>query len=323
MYNSFVASKLYSYFITKGGLKETPKGWLVGDCPHCGKENKFGVHVETNRSNCFVCLQKTKLLPLVKVMEGFDTFSQVYNLLNNYDSFKLKVQRADRPKKIVKPFVNNLPPEYRLVGLVDTRMDKLVRSKLKARGIGLTRAMLLGIGYCLKGTYSARIIIPFYRDGDIVYFNAWSMVATGAKYTNPDEDTLGRGKGQVIYNHDALYTYNKVWMFEGVFNALTIGLTATATGGKQITQWQLNEYNSSPCKAVVIAWDSDAYLEAIQVAMKIVHTKRVKVLKFPPGKDANDIGKQATKEIEKNTPYMNYKELYKLYLDEKRAEHTR
>lgn len=322
MYNEYLASKLYSYFITKLDLKENDKGWLIGDCPSCGKKRKFGIHVSTNRSNCFVCGEKTKLLPLVKEIEGYKTFSEVYALLNKYEAFKFHIEKTYTPKNKEVPFINNLPPEYRMVGLLESRMDRLVRTKLKARGIGLTRAMLLGIGYCMKGKYAARIIIPYYRDGNIVYFNAWSMVANGAKYTNPDDDTIGRGKGQVIYNHDSIYTYNKIWVFEGVFNALTIGLTATATGGKQLSTWQLNEYISSPCKDVVIAWDSDAYLEALQLALKIVQYKRVKVLRFPKGKDANDIGKKATKEIEKNTPYMNYKEIYKLYLNEKRAQHT-
>lgn len=320
-YTGEIASKLFVYFNEKLNLtRENSKGWQTGDCPHCGKKSKFGINLKQNKTNCFVCGTRLKPLLLVKELEGYKSFYEVYTLLKNYESFNFQVDNDEDSYYLgadddYTTIIGALPKEYRMIGTSNSKYHEILINKLSKRGISKQQAIYLGIGYCSEGKFEGRAIIPFYRNGRIVYFHAWNILNSSIKYLNPDESEFGIGKGQVIYNHDALYTYDRVWMFEGVFNAITIGSTATATGGKQISDWQLNQYIQSPCKRIIIAWDDDGYLEALKVALKLVQFKRVKVLLFPPGKDANDLGKKATKEIEKNTPYLNYKELYKLYLN--------
>lgn len=317
-YNEDIASRLYSYFIETLGLKENSKNWLVGDCPHCGKKNKFGINVHINMANCFVCGDRTSPLGVVKKVEGFNTFSEVYKLITKYETFSIDLaetlNRGKVSKKETSKIIKALPEEYKMVGLYDSKLDHLVRKQLKRRGFGLTKAMMLGFGYCAKGEYAQRLIIPFYKEGKIIYFNSRQLIKLGSKYKNPTEEEFGIGKGHIIYNHDALNFFNKVWIFEGVLNAATIGTNATATGGKQLSEWQINQYINSPCKRIVIGLDDDAYKEALQLALKIAPFKQVKILKFPKGKDANDLGRKATKELEKATPYLTYKEVYSEYI---------
>lgn len=319
-YTEEVASRLYSYFVERLDLVENSNGWLVGDCPSCGKVRKFGINVSIGMTNCFVCGPGPGPVALVKNLEGFKTFAEVYKLLQSYEAFNIDLgKRSETPKKAKTKIIKALPKEYKMVGLYDSVIDRVVRKQLKARGFSLTKAMMLGFGYCTTGEFKNRLIIPFYRGGEIIYFNARQITKNGVKYKNPKEEDIEIGKGQVIYNYDALYFYRKVWIFEGVFNAATIGNQATATGGKILTPWQLNEYIKSPCKRIVIALDDDAYKEALKLALQLAPHKKVKVLKFPKGKDANDIGKKATKELEKNTPYLTYKEIYNKYITADRA----
>lgn len=315
-YTEETASRLYTYFIETLDMKENNKNWLVGDCPHCGKKKKFGINVHINMANCFVCGDRTSPLGVVKKLEGFNTFNEVYQLINKYEAFSIDLAEAIKPDKAKErvKIVKALPKEYKMVGLYDSKMEQLVRKQLKARGFGLTKAMMLGFGYCGTGEYAQRLIIPFYRNGKIIYFNSRSLIQLGAKYKNPSEEEFGIGKGHIIYNHDALNFFNKVWIFEGVLNAATIGPNATAMGGKQLSKWQINEVINSKCKRVVIALDDDAYEQAIKLALSLAPFKKVKILRFPKGKDANDLGNKATKSLEKQTPYLTYKQIYSEYI---------
>lgn len=317
-YTEEIASKLYSYFVEKLDLKENNKNWLVGDCPHCGKKKKFGINVQMNMTNCFVCMEKMSPLNLVKELEGFKSFNEVTRLLERYESFSIELTDHVREKNETNNdkvrVIQTLPKEYKMVGLYDSKLEHIVRAQLKRRGFSVTKAMMLGFGYCGTGEFAQRLIIPFYRNGKVIYFNARQITQIGSKYKNPNEEDFGIGKGNIIYNHDALYFFKKVWLFEGAFNAATIGNNATATGGKGLSKWQINEYIVSPCKEIIIGLDDDAYKEALQIALALAPHKKVKILKFPKGKDANDLGRAATKELEKNTPYMTYKEIYSEYI---------
>lgn len=328
MMNTKVLGKVYAWAIEKMGMTEVgTKGWLGGNCPHCGKEGKFGIHVESNSSNCFVCGTRMKLLPLIKHVHNLQTFQQVYQILDNYEGFKIAVSHQ-REMEVEQRIGDELLPEgFKLLGFGKSVVAKAAVNVMKRRGYSVDRLMALGVGYTAKGKFKHRIIIPYYEGGKIVYFNARSIFDFGPKYDNPKEDEVGIGKSWVIYNIDCLRYSTKVWIFEGVLNAMTIGQNATNIQGKVPSPWQLNEYIKSPCKKFVIALDDDAMPEAIALGLQLTAAgKRVKILKFPKGKDANDLGRKATLQLEKSHSYLNYKDVLKLKLnyrgDDERTEYT-
>lgn len=314
MYNEEIAGKLYSYFTSRRGMYDYTKGFVKGDCPICGKENKFGVNVHTNYAHCFSCEYKSGLIKLVQVIEDIPVWNEALVFLKAFDSsgaFRLvKKEEVKRKDEI------QLPEGFKLVGLYDSKSAKLVEHTLKKRGFTINRLMSKGIGYCSTGKYAGRIIIPYYQQGRLIYFNARKFIDLGEKFKNPSEEEVGIGKSQIIYNHDALYVYNTVWLFESAFNAITLGDNATATGGKSLSQWQKNKYITSPCKNIIIGLDDDGQKEAYKLGMELAPHKRVKVLRFPTKKDANDIGAKATRELAKQSPWMSYKDCYKAYINE-------
>jgi hypothetical protein len=309
------AGKLYTYFTQRRQMYDYTRGWLKGECPMCGKENKYGVNLHTNKTNCFSCGYNLPPLKVVQEIENFKTFPEVKSFLRSLDdSGSFHLVKAERKKEL--PQIE-LPEGFRLVGLYDSIVARMVHKNLTNRGFNIMKLMGKGVGYCTKGKYAGRIIIPYYEQGRLVYFNARKFIDLGEKFKNPSEEEIGIGKSHIIYNHDALYTYSKVWLFESATNALTLGDNTTATGGKALSPWQLNEYITSPCEAIVVGLDDDGQKEAYKLGMELAPFKKVKVLRFPKGKDANVIGAKATRELEKNTPYMSYKELYKLYINER------
>lgn len=328
MFNEHVAGKIFTWAIEHMQMAEVgSKGWLGGDCPHCGKEGKFGINVEGNISNCFVCGTKMKLIPLIQEVHNLKTYQEVYKLLDGYEGFKINIDH-NRSFEVEQKIGDELLPEgFKLIGMGKSTIAQVAVRVMKNRGYKIGSLLALGIGYTTKGKFKNRIIIPYYEGGKVVYFNARAIIDIGPKYENPKEEEVGIGKGWVIYNIDVLRYSTKVWIFEGVLNAITIGQNATNIGGKVPSPWQLNQYIKSPCQKFVIALDDDAYTEALDFGLKLTAAgKMVKILRFPKGKDANDLGKKATLKLEKSHSYMKYNDVLKLKLnykeDDERTEYT-
>lgn len=113
----------------------------------------------------------------------------------------------------------------------------------------------------------------------LVYFNARKVMGAGTtKYKNPVANETGLGKAYVIYNMEALYLYKRVQLCEGAFNAETIGDSAIATAGKLLTEWQINTILSSPVEAIDLLLDPDALVESVNLALKLVNFKKVRVV---------------------------------------------
>ena len=162
------------------------------------------------------------------------------------------------------------------------------------------------------GTTYGYLIIPFYYKGQLRYYNARNVIGKGPRYNNPDKDITGLGKQFIIFNHDALEMYRSVFICEGALNALTIGDRAIATMGKAISQYQVNELLKSQCQRYIILLDPDARSYAVNLALKLVAYKKVKVVFLPEGFDVNDLGKKQTLKLVYQTRYQSYQELIQI-----------
>lgn len=67
--------------------------------------------------------------------------------------------------------------------------------------------------------YSRRAIIPFFRDGKIIYWQARSIDQVKPRYLN-----CSVSRDAVMYNTDKLFTYDErpLFIFEGVFDAMVL-----------------------------------------------------------------------------------------------------
>ena len=301
-------SRLKTYFIKRLGAFEYRRGWMkLPVCPYCHRELKMGVNLSMYRTNCFRCNEHPNPSQLVMDIEGFDTYHELINFLNSgkFDELEFHEEKVELAE--AKPLY--LPEGFRILNLGQSQVAKSIRGYVKSRGFVISELSKHGVGYATKGAYFGYLIIPFYYRGQLRYYNARNVIGKGPRYNNPDKDITGLGKQFIIFNHDALEMYRSVFICEGALNALTIGDRAIATMGKAISAFQVNELLKSQCERFIILLDPDAKEYAINLALKLVAYKKVKVVFLPDGKDVNDLGRSQTLKLVYATRYQSYQEL--------------
>lgn len=143
--------------------------------------------------------------------------------------------------------------------------------------------------------YKHPIILPYYQDGNPVYLQARAIGnAASHKYY------FLAGVRKPLYNFDAISTTEKIYITEGVFDAIVMsesGYTAVAAGS--VTSFSDVWINHLKRKQVVIAFDNDKAGEdgGKKLAQKLYDAGlNVSIAKFRGGKDANELYAKQDKE---------------------------
>jgi hypothetical protein len=317
-YNESIKGKLFNYFRQRLNIKMSTKGWWRCNCPLCGGKYSFGIHMEEYKAHCFKCEEYIDTIKTLMVVEGFETRSEAYKFLaiqQEYEYF----ESYTREKKVYKKV--ELPEGYQLISSGTNIIAKSARHYITKRGFKVDSLAMKGVGYCTKGEYQGYIIFPYFRKGELVYYQGRLFQGAGPKMKNPPDTQFGIGKSQVVYNLDAYYIYDKVYTVESITNALTIGDNAGSLNGKSISVQQLSSIIMAPCTTNIIILDPDAWRNAIELGMQLAHYKKIKVVKLPDEVDVNDLGRNKTLKFVKATPYQKYMDLFRLK-NEKSTEHT-
>lgn len=304
-------TKLQTYLIKRLGAFKYKHGWLrLPICPYCKRENKMGVHLSLYRTNCFRCNAHPNPAQLIMDVENLETWSQLITLLNNGDftEFEFKEDAIELSKKV--PVY--LPDGFKNISFGTSELAKSIRRYVIRRGLNIQNLSRLGIGYCDKGPLFGYLIIPFYYGSELRYFNARNVLGKGPRYNNPNKDITGCGKEFIIYNYDALSMYRTVYVCEGAINAITMGERGIATMGKAVSAYQVNEFIKSSCERFIILLDPDAKEKAVELALKLVNFKKVKVVFLPDGEDVNSIGRKEVMRLVWRSRYLDYRNLIKL-----------
>ena len=271
---------------------------------------KFGINLGLNRTNCFRCGEHPSAVDLVMYLEGLEKYTDVVRFLENEQFsgyvFKEEAFELKGRKELY------LPEGFKLLNQGTSTLAKSARAYVKRRGFDIDTVSKMGWGYGTKGKYFGYLIIPFHEKGQLTYFNARLFIGNGPRYNNPDTSESGLGKSFIIYNKDALEMYKTVFICEGAINAQTMGERGIASGGKAISRYQINEIIKSPVERIIILFDPDAKHNAIDLALKLVQYKKVKVVFLPEGKDVNDLGRKETLRRIYQVHYQNYQELLQL-----------
>lgn len=317
MLSKKLKDRLYSYFTNRLGMFDYTRGWLKGNCPACGAENKFGVNLSSNRSHCFKCEYVDRPLEVVGFVERLDA-NGTKKYLNGIEGIEYKDPIVIEYER--KPV--NLPVGYCNIMDGDHFLGLLARNYLRGRGLNVKKLSRKGFGYCSEGPLFGYIVLPYYMNGELIYYSTRRLLSIGPKFDNPKIEDFGIGKSSLIYNIDALNYYSTIYVVESVFNAETIGDNAIALAGKSISSWQLSTLIKSPATNFIILLDPDAYEYAITLAMQLINFKRVKVVLLPDNQDVNSWGRDNTLTRVRKTRYQEYKELLKLKNAQARAQHT-
>lgn len=261
------------------GHKPGKRGWIRCNCPYC--ETKIG-KVDTKRTlavhvkgyvHCFRC-----------GVEG-----QV-SLDTGYDPADYEKPTDDEPVPLAPP--EGYYPLYQEPALSAPTYNKFRNYVEKTRKLNPDVMKETGVGACMWGKYSGRIIVPvFGMSGSWMWFVSRDLAKKGS-FKFPS----GQKRG-VMFNHQALLkkTDEPALLVESAFDALSVWPDGVAVLGKPTDQHL--EALLSARRPVCVVLDGDAWEEGAGFAMKLkAYGQRAGSLKLGPKEDPDELNAQDLKE---------------------------
>jgi len=193
-------------------------------CPFCDHhKKKLSINLKKNKFKCWVC--DTSGNSLLYLFKRFGNTRQLmeWKKLNNITDFSEVHDQLDHlfdePEEKILPKLR-LPKEFISLANRGLALSCIgAKSYLKKRRIDKKDILYWKIGYCPRGQYAGRLIIPsFDMKGDINYFIARSYTGDWKKYLNPEVP-----KSEIIFNELYIDFAKPVTLVEGAFDAIVAG----------------------------------------------------------------------------------------------------
>lgn len=287
-------------------------------CPLCNFKNpRFSLNVITLKWRCWVCgKQGTGLQSLYKKnKKSIDANS--LQLLKQYKRkikkyFNIIIQQKDY---VLQEVLFQLPKQF-----IPLNSEKLISmqtrkalSFLFSRGITLKNIKQYNIGYCQKGQYRNRIIIPSYsQHGLLNYFVARTYTQIKKyKYLNP------KLSADVIIFQNRINWDLPIILCQGIFDAITIKYNAIPLLGSQIRTGLLKQIIKRKPEKIYLLLDNDAQHKAKKIIQKLnnYNIRNISnIIIQDINQDANSIGRDKVWDYI-NKYQDNIKSQYQLYID--------
>lgn len=262
------------------------------NCPHCDNgRNKGKLEINYNKlvMKCWSCGEqmdglKGSLFKLIKE-EGDST--DVRDYLDAIDGHIIngEVIRV----KDYQPNIH-LPKEYKKI--TPNNLNYYMREAytyLKNRGITDDEIVKYKIGYCNTGYYGNRVIVPSYdRWNKLNFFVGRTYTNDIPKYMNPE--VL---KYEIIINEDNINWDSTIYLVEGMFDMIGLGLSNTIPLLGKTLAPRLYEYLIEKAMGdIIIMLDPEAIKDAIKIYRQLDATNlsgRVYIIELPMNMDIAEI----------------------------------
>lgn len=229
---------------------------------------------------------------------------------SNYFAELSKIVKLPKSTKLADTEEQYVSLPYEFKKLTETHTDfsyAKAMKYLKNRGIESYDIERYDIGYCDKGDYGGRIIVPSYDvDGKLNYFLARDFTGTAyLKYKNPPVS-----KDVVVFENQIDFSEPLV-LCEGVFDAIAIRRNAIALLGKNIPNKLKMRLVEHGVKEVTIVLDSDAYKNALSLSESLMNDNiQVRLVRMG-NEDAADLGFSKIINKIRNATIIDFSELMK------------
>ena len=289
-----------------GTMKPTARGNFAAFCPMC-HHRKRKLEINLNESSpyfgsyqCWVCGEKGRSIrSLLKHLNiSREEMDQVLQYVP---------KRLGEVEDYVAPTIK-LPEEFQLLAEAEPNSfeARRVRNYLYSRGLTDHDFIRYNIGYCTKGKYKDRVIIPSYSENNALnYFIARSLRDDAfLKYINPDVP-----KDSIIFGENLVNWNQPVILCEGVFDMLALRRNTVALLGKIISSALMKKLIESPLQDVYVCLDQDALKAAIGNCETLMNVGKHVYLVKPPKKDPSESGFRAMVETLQETEELTFEDL--------------
>ena len=228
-------------------------------CPFCHhNKKKMEVNIVTQYWHCWVCNAAGRKLTVLfrKLNVQREKISKLVGLLDDVE-YKPTKTTTDTP-------VLQLPEGYRPLWILQEMSPEYRNAVyyLKKRNITIHDILKYRIGYCRKGPYKGKIIIPSYdANGSLNYFVARAYYEEDKfKHKNPPAS-------KDIVGFELHINWNMpIVLVEGAFDAIAIKRNAIPLFGKTISNTLKKRIVEKGVKEIYICLDKDARKQALEAA---------------------------------------------------------
>jgi DNA primase len=256
------------------------------NCPECGVGEKKGnleVSLEKHVFHCWSCGDTNN-------MHGaLGKLIRIYGNKQQVKIYKLLQPEESKPT-IKKTNKITLPDSFTL--FKDSNPIYPIRRQaynyLKSRGIGDSMIEKYNIGFCDKGSFKGRIVVPSYNTKGVLNYyitRSWDPKSK-VKYKNPEVE-----KEKIIFNEYLINWEEDIFLVEGVFDAFFLPNSIPMLG-KHMSPLLFESIYSKSKGDIIIALDGDAFNDSINLYRELNGGElygRIKLLKLPQDKDVCDL----------------------------------
>tara|TARA_R110002167_G_scaffold12785_6_gene54436 strand:- start:323 stop:1249 length:927 start_codon:yes stop_codon:yes gene_type:complete len=278
--------------------KSTNNNNVAYQCPFCHtQKKKLEVNTISQHWHCWVCnIAGRKLVTLFRKL-NVDR-AKISKLVDLLDEVEYKPTKTTTNTPVLQ-----LPEGYRPLWQLDKLSPEYRHAiyYLKGRGIGIHDILKYRIGYCRKGLYRKKIIIPSYdANGSLNYFVARSYYPEDVyKHKNPPTS-------KDIVGFELHINWNlPIILVEGAFDAITIKRNVIPLFGKTISDTLKRRIVEKGVTEIYICLDKDAKKQALETASYFMNNGLDVYFVDLTSKDPNELGFEKTKEILETTPQMS------------------
>lgn len=282
---------------------------MTATCPACDRYGGFYVNTETGAYLCNKCDFRSKsIVGLVAQVEGITwseargyIFKKSVKLRRKSDVFSL----VDRVRALRIDAIDDddedeqvrveLPEHYVSIFDAERNPKWKLPKYLKERGIKSKTCAAWGLGYCSRGKYADRLVIPIECPAGTSWTaRAMSKDVWGPKYLNPP----GADHRRLLIGWHVARVTGDLILCEGPLDAVRLyqnDLPALALGGKELHDEQLGMLMTlSSQAAITIMLDPEEEVAPYNLANRLsVHFEQIYIAKLPlklPSGEACDPG---------------------------------
>ena len=263
----------------------------------------MSINLSKGAFKCWVCDWSGR--NIYRVVRQFGNTSQKYEWksLNQQIEVEKFADKLFGPKEEKKQDKISLPNSF--ISLANKNLPNTSLypiNYLKSRRIGKKDIIKWKMGYCPKGPYAGRIVVPSFDDeGDVNFFVSRSYDGDWRKYLNPEASK------DVVFNHPYLDFDEPLTIVEGVFDAIKAGDNAVPLLGSTLTENSklFGEIitNDTP---VYLALDPDASKKTNKlIALFLRYDVEVNLIDVEPFNDVGEMTKLEFTERKKEAKFIN------------------